>query len=475
MPGESPQVTPARGGQRILIIAVAIGGGWVFEFIWSIAGVALPHMQGTFSATSDQISWVMTAFIMGAVTIIACTGWLSNRFGRKQIFLLSLVGFGISLIMCGAATTIEAEVGWRLAQGAFGAPMLPLSQAIVVDQFPPERHGSATAIWTFGIIGGGVFAPAAGGAIVEFMSWPWIFYLNIPLTVLVFSVALFVLPRTEADSDNRMDWVGLLAIVVSVTALQVACTRGQRLGWFDSPEILIECGIGALALYVFVVHSLTTANPFFKPALFANRNFNLGLLAALANGAIATLPLVVLPIMLEQVAGYSALDTGLLLISRGVGIVIVSGLMARYDHWLPLKPLLLVSFVVALVSGYMMAEWTADVSAAEVFWVNVVQGIASGAIFIAINALTFATLPPRLKAEGFALYYTVLFTGATIGIAAIVTVLTRMTQVAHSVVSAHVNPFNERFLYRPVREAWNLTDLDRLLVIEQEIQPCLSG
>ena len=456
--------------QRGLIVMVAIGGGWVFEFIWSIAGVALPHMQGTFSSTADQISWVMTAFLMGSVTIIACSGWLAARFGRKQMFLLALFGFGITLVMCGSATSIEAEIGWRLAQGVFGAPLMPLSQAIVVDQFPPERHGMATAMWTFGIIGGGVFAPAAGGAIVEFLSWPWIFYANIPLTVLVFVLALIVLPPTEPDPENRMDWFGLLALIVSITALQVACTRGERLDWFDSWEIIIECLICALAMYYFIVHSLTTAKPFFRPALFRDWNFNLGLVSALANGTIATLPLVVLPIMLEDLVGYPVYDTGVLLLSRGLGIVIISAVMARYDHVLPAKPVLIVSFFIALVSGYMMAEWTADVSAAEIFWVNVVQGLAGGAIFISINTLTFATLPPHLKTEGFALYYTVLFTGATVGIAAIVTVLTRMTQVAHNIVGAHVHPFNERFRYEGVPESWDVTSLDGLLALEAVVE-----
>lgn len=465
------EVVPLPTGlRRALIVGVAIGGGWVFEFIWSIAGVALPHMQGTFSATADQISWVMTAFIMGSVTVIACTGWLANRFGRKQVFLLALFGFSISLVMCGTATSIEAEILWRLLQGVFGAPLMPLSQSIVVDQFPPERHGSATAMWTFGIIGGGVFAPAAGGAIVEFMTWPWVFYFNIPLTIVVFAIAVVVLPSTEPDREHRMDWTGLLAIVVAVTALQVAFTRGQRLDWFDSYEIIIECAIGGLALYYFVVHSLTTANPFFRPALFRDKNFNLGLIAALANGAIATLPLVVLPIMLEQMAGYPVLDTGILLLSRGLGIVIVSGLLARYDHLLPAKPVLVFSFLIALISGYMMAEWTADVSAAEVFWLNLIQGIASGAIFIAINTLTFATLAPHLKTEGFALYYTVLFTGATVGIAAIVTVLTRMSQTAYTIVGAHVHPYNENFRYMNTPESWDLTETEGLVTIAQEVQ-----
>ena len=419
--------------------------------------------------TPDQIAWVMTAFIMGSVITIACTGWLANRFGRKQIFLLALFGFGISLIMCGSATTIEEEVAWRLLQGIFGAPMLPLSQAITVDVFPPERHGSATAIWTLGIIGGGVLGPAAGGAIVEFMSWPWVFYINVPLTILVFIAAVFVLPPTKPNPDNRLDWIGLLAIVVCVTAFQIAFSRGERLDWFDSYEILIECAIGFLALYIFIVHSLTTPKPFFRPALFLDFNYCLGLVAALANGAIATLPLVILPLMLEQVAGYPVLDTGLLLLSRGLGLAVASLIIARYDQHLPPKMVLVTSFVIALVSGYMMAEWTADVSVQEVFWINLVQGAAAGAIFIAINTLTFSTLRSELKTEGFALYYTILFTGATIGIAVIVTVLTRMSQVAHSVVGAHINPYNDKFRLLNLPELWNPDEQEGLMRLEQEV------
>ena len=455
--------------RRFLIVLTAIGGGWVFEFIWSIAGVSLGHMQGAFSATPDQIAWVMTAFIMGSVITIACTGWLANRFGRKQIFLVALFGFGISLIMCGSATTIEEEVFWRLVQGIFGAPMLPLSQAITVDVFPPERHGSATAIWTLGIIGGGVLGPAAGGAIVEFMAWPWVFYFNVPLTFLVFFAALFVLPATEPDPDNRLDWIGLLAIIVCVTAFQIAFSRGERLDWFDSYEIVIECAIGFLALYIFIVHSLTTRKPFFRPALFLDFNYCLGLVAALANGAIATLPLVILPLMLEQVAGYPVLDIGILLLSRGLGLALASLIIARYDHYLPPKMVLLASFVIALVSGYMMAEWTADVSVEEVFWINLIQGAAAGAIFIAINTLTFSTLPCELKTEGFALYYTILFSGATIGIAAIVAVLTRMTQVAHSVVGAHINPYNDKFRLLNIPEIWDPSETKGLIMLEQEV------
>ncbi len=457
------------GTRRILIILAGMGGSSVYEFTWSIAGVALPHMQGAFSATPDQISWVMTSFIMGTVVTMACSGWLAARFGTKRVYLVSIVGFGISLFMCGAATTLFEEVAWRLTQGVFGAALLPLGQAITVSAYPPERHGAGTAVWTIGTIGGAIMGPVVGGVVVEFMSWPWVFYLNIPLAIIAFIIASTVLPKDEPHDDVRLDVFGFAAIMVAVTSFQILLTRGERLDWFASTEIVLECGLSILALYMFIVHSLTTERPFFRPALFRDRNFSLGLIAAIANGAIATLPLVVLPLMLEQMAGYPVLDAGLLLAPRGIGLVVVSILLARYDAYLRPRYVMVAGFALTFVSGMAMAEWTADVSTAEIVWVNIAQGVGGGAVFIAINVLTFSTLKQEYKTEGLAIYYTVLFSGATIGIAAIVAVLTRMGQVAHSVVGAHINPFNERFRLLALPETWDLNNLEGLAALQREV------
>lgn len=466
----SPEVAilPAPA-KRYLIILSGMTGSAVYEFTWSIAGVALPHMQGSFSATPDQIAWVMTAFIMGTVTTIACTGWLSVRFGRKRVYLVSIAGFGVSLLMCGMATTLHEEVFWRVAQGVFGAALLPLGQAITVDAFPADRHGAATAIWTFGVIGGGIMGPVIGGAVVDFLSWPWVFYLNLPIAIIAFVLASVVLPDSEPNRDNRLDWFGFVTIIVALTAFQAVFSRGERLDWFESTEIVVECAVGALAFYLFVAHTLTTERPFFRPSLFRDRNFNLGLITAVFNGAIATLPLVILPLFLEQMIGYSANDAGLLIFPRGIGLVIASVALARFDRYLPAKHVTVASVIVLVVSGFAMAGWTADVSTQEIVWVNLAQGAGSGAIFITLNTLTFSTLEPRLKTEGLALYYTVLFFGVTVGIAGIVAVLTRMTQVAHAVVGAHVNPFSERFRLLAPLETWDRTEIAGLAALEQEV------
>ncbi len=454
---------------RYLIILAGVGGSAVYEFTWTIAGVALPHMQGSFSASPDQIAWVMTAFIMGTVVTIACTGWLSARFGRKRVYLASIAGFALSLLMCGMATTLHEEVAWRLAQGIFGAALLPLGQAITADAFPPDRHGAATAIWGIGIMGGAIMGPVVGGVVVEFLSWPWVFYLNFPLAILAFAVASAALPDAEPDRDYRLDWFGFISIVVALTAFQVMFSRAERLDWFASTEVVVECAIGALAFYLFVAHSLTTERPFFRPSLFRDRNFNLGLVAAFANGTVVTLPLVVIPLMLQQMVGYRPLDAGLLMFPRGVGLVMVSVVLARFDRQLPAKHVMVTGFVVLFISGLAMAGWTADVSAREVAWVNLAQGAGAGAVFIAINALTFSTLDVRLKTEGLAVFYTVLFTGATIGIAAIIAVLTRMTQVGYGVVGAHINPFNERFRLLALPEIWDRAEIAGLAALEKEV------
>ncbi len=455
--------------QRHLIILAGVGGSAVYQFTWTIAGVALPHMQGTFSASPDQISWVMTAFIMGTVGAIAASGWLAARYGRKQVYLVSIAGFTVSLLLCGAATSLEEEVVWRLASGIFGAALMPLGQAITVDAFPPQRHGAATAVWSIGLMGGGIMGPVAGGAVVDFMSWPWVFYLNIPLGILAFLIALVALPASKPDPAHKLDWFGFVTIIVAVTAFQALFNRAERLDWFSSTEILAEAAVGALALYLFIAHSLTTERPFFRPILFRDRNFNLGLVAAFANGTVATLPLVIMPLMLQLMAGYPALDAGVLMFPRGLGLVLASFALARYDSHLPPKYTMVAGIAVLLIAGSAMATWTADVGAWEVAWVNLAHGAGAGAIFIAINSLTFATLDVRLKTEGFAVYYTVLFSGATIGIAVIVAVLTRMTQVAHAVVGAHINPFNESFRLLPVPDIWDRSELAGLAALEREV------
>lgn len=462
---------PARptGLRRLGMIAAGMSGSAVYEFTWSIAGVGLPHMQGTFSATPDQIAWVMTAFIMGTVVTIASTGWLAARFGRRRVFLASLIGFSISLVMCGLATSLAAEVGWRFAQGVFGAALLPLGQAITIDAFPRDRQGAATAIWITGTIGGAVLGPFAGGIVVEFLSWPWMFYLNLPIAGFALLTTWSSVPESERDPGKKLDWFGLLAIVVAATALQILFSRGERLDWFASTEIAIEAGVAAIALYIFVAHSLTTENPFFRPALFRDRNFCLGLISALANGAVATLPLVVLPLMLQELAGFPSIDTGILLLARAVGLSLISVLTALNDRLIPERVLMIVGFGVVFVSGLDMAYWTADVDRDRIILINLAQGFGAGAIFISITNLAISTLPQKLKTEGLALYYTVLFTGATLGIAVVVSVLTRMTQVAHAVVGAHVNPYNQAFRLTPIPEAWDIEEREGLAALAAEV------
>ena len=227
-------VTPVTGAAKWLLVISAILGSSVFEFTWTIVGVALPHMQGSFSATEDQIAWVMTAFVMGSAVAIACIGWLSDRFGRKRIFIASVLGFTFTLVMCATADTLLEESIWRFMQGVLGAGIIPLGQAITVDAFPSDQQGRATALWGNGVVLGGIMGPVVGGVIVEYFNWPWIFWLNVPIGLIALIGIIIYVPEIESEPDRPMDWAGLFLLITGLAALQVALNRGERLDWFAS-------------------------------------------------------------------------------------------------------------------------------------------------------------------------------------------------------------------------------------------------
>lgn len=461
--------TPAPGAGRALMVLAAITGTTVYEFTWTIAGVAMPHMQGSFSATPDQIAWVMTSFMMGSSLMIACTGWLSVRFGRKRVFLVSIVGFCASLVMCATADTLFEESLWRFVQGFLGAPLIPLGQAITIDAFPEEKHGQATALWGIGVVGGAVLGPVVGGVLIEYYTWPWIFWLNVPLCLVAMVGVVLFIPEIETDRQRRMDWFGLGTLLVGVAAIQLLFNRAERLDWFASTEILLEGGVAALALYLFVAHSFTARNPFLQPKLFQDRNFQFGLFFILVNGMLSILPLVLLPLLLQNIGGYPPILAGGLLIFRGLGLIagmlVVGQLTGRIDS----RYILCAGFFTMFISGWGMSVWTVEVPAWEIVWTNFLQGVASGAVFVPITTLAFATLATRYRTEGFAVFYLVFFTGSAIGVASIMTVHTRTAQINHAVLSEHITPFNELFRYQFMPQLWDLDKLDGLAALDYEI------
>ncbi|MCY3770222.1 MAG: DHA2 family efflux MFS transporter permease subunit [Gammaproteobacteria bacterium] len=462
-------VTPVAGSAKWLLVLSAIVGSSVFEFAWTIVGVALPQMQGAFSATEDKVTWVMTSFMMGCAVAIACIGWLSDRFGRKRVFILSIGGFTFTLIMCATSNTLFEESFWRFMQGALGAGILPLGQAITLDAFPSDQQGRATAVWGNGVVLGGIMGPVIGGVIVEYFSWPWIFWLNVPVGLLALIGVIIYVPEIESEPERPMDWLGFFLLTSGLATLQIMLNRGERLDWFESPEIQLEALYTAVSLYLFVVHSWTARTPFFRPQLFSDRNFLTGQLFIMINGALAILPLVLLPLLLQNVGGYPAITAGGLIIFRGIGLIIGLSIMTQISDRVDGRILLVTGLFIMGVSGWGMSVWTVNISPFDVIWTNTLQGVASGIIYVQITALAFYSLPSRFRTEGFAVFHTLFFAGSAIGVAGIVFVHTRTSQISHANLSAFITPFREIFSFSTTPDEWSLHTLSGLESIQEEL------
>ncbi len=461
---------PTGGATKWLLVISAITGGIVFEFTWTISGVALPHMQGAFSATTDQIAWVMTAFVMGASISIICMGWLSTRFGRKRMFIVSIAGFTLTLVMCALSSTLLEQSIWRFLQGLLGAGLMPLSQAITMDAYPPEKRGQATALWGNGVVLGGIMGPVIGGVMVEYFSWPGIYWLNVPIGLVALVGVVFFIPETETEPDRRLDWIGLFAIVAAMATLQLLLNRGERLDWFESPEIVVQTLVVAFALYIYAAHSATTSGePFLRRELFKDTNFVLGLGFITVNGALSILPLVLLPLMLQNIGGYPVISAGGLLVARGVGLVVgltlVGHLACRADN----RYILAIGFLGMFVSGWGMSVWTVEVPRWEVVWTNLLQGASTGIIFVTITALTFSTLRARLQTEAMSVFHAIFFVGSALGVAGIMAIHARTAQISHAVLSEHISPLREVFGYSFVPNLWDLESLSGLAALDGEI------
>jgi len=242
----------------------------------TIANVALPYMQGSLSATLDQINWVLTSYIVAAAIMTPVTGFFANRFGRKRFFLVTVVGFTAASVLCGMAATLEQMVVFRLLQGVFGAPLVPLSQSVLLDSYPRERHGSAMAIWGVGVMVGPILGPTLGGWLTEYYNWRWVFYINVPVGIATFFGLSAYLPETRI-SKLSFDWFGFLTLGLAIGALQMLLDRGVQLDWFSSTEIIFETALACLAAYLFAVHTFTSERPFINPQMFKDRNFSIGL------------------------------------------------------------------------------------------------------------------------------------------------------------------------------------------------------
>jgi DHA2 family multidrug resistance protein len=407
----------------------------------TIVNVALPHMMGALGATSDQITWVLTSYIVAQVVFIPLTGYFSGRFGRRRLLLVSVSGFVAASTLCGQASTLGEIVVFRLFQGAFGAALMPLSQSVMMDIFPPQERGRAMAIWGMGIMLGPILGPTLGGYITEYLSWRWVFYVNVPLGILDLIMLAALLPTTPS-SQTKADWLGVCFMVVGIGGMQLVLDRGNQEDWFQSNLILGTTILAGLSLVVFIFRSWKRQDAVVKLRLLKNRN--LAASATIMSVFVLTLygTLAILPIMLEQLLNYPVQTTGLVMAPRGVGsaisMLLVGRLITRFDPRL----LILIGLILCASAIYQMTGWSLYIESSQVVWTGLLQGLGVGMIFVPLSTLAFADIPPTEmdQATGtFNLFRTV---GASIGISIVSTILARMEQTNWNRLGGHISPYN---------------------------------
>ena len=435
-------MTADRVPHRAMITVCAIGATLLQSLDQTIANVALPYMQGNFSASSDEITWVITSYITAAAMMTGPVGWLAARFGRKLLYVTCIVGFTIASMLCGAAQSLEQMVLFRLLQGMFSAALVPLSQSTLLDIYPHEQRGFAMAIWGVGVMIGPIMGPTLGGYLTEMYNWRWVFYINLPFGVLAALGLLAFLPGALPQNSLRFDWIGFAALAGGIGALQLMLDRGQTLDWFSSREIVIEAVVAGLGIYLFIVHMLFSPRPLIRPLLFKDRNFAAGLVVMFAVGTILVSSLTVMTPWLEVLSSYPVATAGLVMAPRGLGnlcsIMIAGRLATRIDP----RYLVATGMLLMCTSFWRMTGWTPDVSQREIITAIIIQGAGLGLVFTPLQLLAFTTLSPELRTEGASLFSLSRNIGAAVGVSITSSLLSRNAQALHEMIGASVTPFN---------------------------------
>jgi DHA2 family multidrug resistance protein len=407
----------------------------------TIANVALPHMQGSLSATQDEMTWVLTSYIVAAAITIPFTGWLSTRIDPKTVFLASIAGFTLSSALCGIATTLPQIVLFRFLQGVSGAALVPLSQMVLFDINPPERHGRAMAAWGVGVTIGPILGPALGGWLTQNYNWHWVFYINVPIGILAFLGLFAFLPPRHENRAGHFDFFGFATLSLTMGALQILLDRGQLKGWFDSPEITAEAIVAGLSFYLFMVHTLSSKAPYLNMALFKDANFVASTVFIFVVGIVLFATLALLPPMLQDLMNYPVVTTGFVTAPRGAGTMLAMMVVGRLVGRVDTRLLIGAGLAMTAVSLWQMTQFSLLMDGWPVVTSGILQGFGVGIVYIPLSTAAFATLSPSLRTEGTALFNLLRNLGSSIGISAVQIMLTRNTQILHADLASHITPY----------------------------------
>jgi DHA2 family multidrug resistance protein len=454
--------------QRVLVLIMVVLGTTIYTATILISSALLPQLQGALSATQDEISWVMTFNIVATAVATPTTGWIAARFGRRATMFWCSLFFSLATLMCGAANSLEELVLWRVVQGAFGAPLVPLGQTLLLDSFPRRQHGAVISIYGMANMIGPAIGPMFAGEIAEAYGWRWGFWMVLPLAAITVIGLRLALPPDRPEARVRLDWMGFLTLSVAIAAAQLVFSRGQRLDWFDSGEIIVATFLAAMALYMFIVHSLTAEKPFVSVRLMTDRNYGLGLVLVTLYGMLNFAPIVLLPPLLQQHAGFPDSAIGTMIGWRGIGAGIgffIAMFMDRVDA----RVNLIFGSFIQVATGAWLMTFDLNVSPFELNANSCLQGIAIGVSWVPLTVITFSTLAPEHRAEAMSMFHLLRNFGSSLFISVAVAEIVRASAANYARMTEFISPHN-RVLEMPwAMGAWSIETLPGLAKLANEI------
>jgi DHA2 family multidrug resistance protein len=435
----------------------------------TIANVALPHMQASLSATPDQVAWVLTSYIVASAVMIPLTGFLTLRFGRKRLYLLSIAGFTVASALCGIATSLDEMLLFRSLQGILGAALVPLSQSLMLDTYPDHERGKAMAVWGVGVMVGPILGPTLGGWLTESYNWRWIFYINVPFGVASFMGLLVFSGDTPLDKNRKFSGYGYAMLAMAIMAFQLMLDRGERADWFESPEIVMWAALAGIGTFLFIHHMVFSKNPFLNRAVLQDRNFVAGSMFYFCVAMVLYTSMAMVPVMLQNLMGYPVLATGFLIAPRGFGMMLGMtsvGRLAQRGY----SPRIFITggLLLTVYSLWEMAHFNLYTSSAEFIWLGVVQGIGIGMTFVSLNLISYSTLDTRLRTEAASFANTMRSFGSSMGIAVVFAFQSRAAEINHATLAEHYTLSNKAFeMIRP--GIWDLTTAGGRAALDAEL------
>lgn len=466
--GKSSQTAELSQARRYAVLVTVVLSASLYGTTILIVSTILPQLQGAFSATADEISWAMTFNILATAVATPTTGWLVARLGRKYTIVGSASLFTFATWMCGTADSLEALIFWRIVQGAGGAPMTPLAQTIILDIFPKKHHGLVVGLYGIGVMVGSMIGPILGGLMADLGSWRWAFYLIVPMGIVASVGMSLALPRSRRARHAHLDWTGFLLLSAGIAGLQLMLSRGQRLDWFDSTEILIEAIVAATAFYMFVVHSLTARHPFLHLKLLLNRNFSIGLALVTLYGMLNFTPMVLLPPLLRQHLGFPDALIGLVTGFRGIGALMGFFLAMFIGQRFPRKSLM-VGYALQAFAGAWLMSMDLNMNVNDLYINAAIQGLAIGLIWVPLTVVTFSTMPSKHLAEATSVFHLLRNIGSSIFISVCVTEIVRSSAMNYEHMTEMISPFNGALSLPFVMGEWHMDSVEGLARLSREM------